>query len=106
MSSSQGGRVQIGAETTSGVITRGYAYDTDVVRDASDWTRQLKEQTLFRRYNSNNVVKDMEPVYMKFGNDIRLTYLNGKFKSITCQGGAFIEAGIPTVQSVTSPTCL
>ncbi len=46
MSSSQG------ANTST--ITPGYAYDADVLRDASDWTRQIKEARAHRSYSTLN----------------------------------------------------
>jgi hypothetical protein len=82
MSSSQG------ANTTS--ITPGYAYDTDVVRDASDWTRQLKEQRAYRSYSTNNTGnKNTSDPWLKYGNGFRITYLYGKFKCGSCNGAAF-----------------
>lgn len=85
MSSSQGGRVKIGGESTSGVITAGYAYDPDVMRDSSDWTRRLRERSIFISQNSistGDKTTNTDPWY-KYGNDFRLQYDFGRFK---CQG--------------------
>jgi hypothetical protein len=85
MSSSQG------ATTGATGIAIGYAYDADVRRDASDWTRQLKEQRAFRSYstlNTGNKNTGTEP-WLKYGNQFRYTYLFGKFKCGSCPAGAF-----------------
>jgi hypothetical protein len=77
MSSSQGAN-------TGAVV--GYAYDTDSLRDASDWTRQLKEQRAYRSYSTNNTGNKntgSEP-WIKYGNQFRYTYLFGKFKCGGC----------------------
>lgn len=70
----------------------GYAYP--LLRDAQDWTRRLKEQRLYTSYNApggdNNT--DMSPPWMKFGNDIRLTFNQGRFSCAGmdgCTGNAF-----------------
>ena len=70
----------------------GYAFDTDSLRDASDWTRMKKEQLSYKRYNStyaasNNVAT--EDPWLKYGNGFRLTYLFGKYKCGSCDGDAF-----------------
>lgn len=77
----------------STTITRGYAYDTDVIRDASDWTRQLREQRKYYSYstqNNGNKATGGDP-WFKYGNQFRLSYLNGKFKCGSCDGAAFIS---------------
>lgn len=78
MSSSQG------ANTST--ITPGYAYDADVVRDASDWTSQIKENRAHRSYstlNTGNKSTGGDP-WFKYGNQFRYTYLFGKFKCGGC----------------------
>jgi len=83
MSSSQG--------ANSTTITRGYAYDDDVLRDASDWTRQLKEKRAYYSYSTNNTGNKnagSEP-WIKYGNQFRYTYLFGKFKCGSCNAAAF-----------------
>jgi hypothetical protein len=88
MSSSQG------ANTT--IITSGYAYDADVLRDASDWTRQIKEKRAHRSYstlNTGNKVTGGDP-WFKYGNQFRLTYAFGKFKCDSCTANAIVPAVI------------
>lgn len=83
MSSSQG--------ANSSTITPGYAYDQDVIQDASDWTRQLKEKRTYYSYSTNNTGNKntgSEP-WFKYGNQFRYTYLFGKFKCGSCNGVAF-----------------
>lgn len=77
-----------GANSTT--ITPGYAYDSDVLRDASDWTRQLKETRAYsyNAGNPDNKNTGSEP-WFKYGNQFRLTYLFGKFKCGSCNGVAF-----------------
>ena len=85
MSSSQG------ATTGASGIATGYAYDSDVLRDASDWTRQLKEKRAHRSYstlNTGNKNTGADP-WFKYGNQFRYTYLFGKFKCDSCPAGAF-----------------
>lgn len=82
MSSSQG--------ANSTTITPGYAYDADVLRDASDWTRQLKEKRRYYSYSTNNTGnKSTTDPWIKYGTQFRLTYLYGKFKCGSCSGAAF-----------------
>jgi len=83
MSSSQG--------ANSTTITPGYSYDEDVLRDASDWTRQLKEKRAYYSYSTNNTGNKntgSEP-WIKYANQFRYTYLFGKFKCGSCTGAAF-----------------
>lgn len=85
MSSSQG------ANATT--ITTDYQYTTVNVRDASDWTRQLKEQNQYKLYRAGYTGnKDAGPTWIKFGNQFRYTYLFGKLKCPTpetCSGAVF-----------------
>jgi len=82
MSSSQGGN------TTA--ISAGYAYDADSLRDASDWTRQLKEKRSYYSYSTQNTGnKATTDPWLKYGTGFRLTYLYGKFKCGSCDGAAF-----------------
>jgi hypothetical protein len=83
-----------GANSTT--ITPGYAYDADVLRDASDWTRQLKEKRSYYSYstqNSGNKNTGSEP-WIKYGNQFRYTYLFGKFKCGSCSGAAFVSGSV------------
>jgi hypothetical protein len=66
----------------------GYAYP--LIRDAQDWTRELKEQRLYTSYKARG--GDMSPPWLKFGNDIRLTFNQGRFSCAGvhgCTGSAF-----------------
>lgn len=95
MSSSQGGRVKIGGESTKGVISAGYVYDQDVLRDSSDWTRQLREKRSYNSYSTTNTGnKDTggDP-WFKYGNQFRLSYSYGKFMcEPLCGGNPFLSA--------------
>ena len=80
-----------GATTGASGITAGYAYDADVLRDASDWTKQLKERRRYYSYstqNTGNKATGGDP-WFKYGNQFRYVYLFGKFKCGTCNGAAF-----------------
>jgi hypothetical protein len=82
MSSSQGAN----ADTVS-----GYPFDTNSIRDASDWIRYKKEARKYTNYNSvSSDNKDTEPVWLKYGNQFRLTYSFGRWKCDgSCGGSAF-----------------
>lgn len=85
MSSSQG--------PESRLITTDYQYTNINVRDASDWTRQLKEEIKYRQYRAGYTGnKDTHPTWIKHGNQFRYSYLFGKLKCNTpetCEGAAF-----------------
>ncbi len=91
MSSSQGGNVSDSPAVTS--ITRGYAYDQDVLRDSSDWIRTIREKTIYNVYSDfSNSNKNTEDPWLKYGNNFRLQYNFGRFKcqtSATCSGNVF-----------------
>ena len=81
MSSSQG----VNANTVS-----GYPFDELSVRDASDWIRYKKQTRIYQNYNpSSTDNKDTEPVWIKYGNDIRLDYNFGNSKCEDCDGSPF-----------------
>ena len=72
----------------------GYGFSSsDMIRDASDWTRYRKESLVYNGYSSGTVVSD--PAYLVRGNDFRLTYANGRFKCTMCGGNAFTSAVVP-----------
>lgn len=82
MSSSQVGNAGSGV----GSIALSYSYDADSIRDASDWTRQIKEARAHRSYstlNTGNKNTGGDP-WFKYGNQFRYTYLFGKFKCGSC----------------------
>jgi len=66
----------------------GYTYQP--TRDASDRTRQIKEAMQFKTqrgsYSDN---KNTEPIWMKYGNQFKLTYDFGKLECTGCTGNAF-----------------
>lgn len=63
----------------------GYSFDTDSIRDSSDWTRYVKEQRVFK---TGKALQTEDP-WIPYGNAYRLTFLNGKFKCGLCPGNAF-----------------
>lgn len=65
------------------------------LRDASDLTRQIREQLIFRenRVGSSIQPGDSEHKWIMFGNQFRLSYLYGKLKCGNCTGGAFNQNG-------------
>ena len=67
----------------------GYTYG--VTRDASDRTRQIKETIYYKTFNSAYAGnKNTEPIWMKYGNQFKLTYDFGKLVGCTgCTGNAF-----------------
>lgn len=74
-----------GANATT--ITRGYAFDKDSIRDASDWISYKKQAKVFNVSNSEKF--QTEDPWIPYGNDYRLTFLNGKFKCNSCPANAF-----------------
>ena len=78
------------SQSSAGVT--GYAYPP--IRDSGDWTRQIKEQRLYESYNApggdNNT--DMSPPWLKFGNDIKLSYNFGRLALGLAQGNAFTDS--------------
>jgi hypothetical protein len=88
MSSSQGAN----ATTLEAASTSDhYTYTNEYNRDASDWTRQIKERRKYVNYKSASTDnKNTEPVWIKYGNQFRLSYLYGKLKCPTCNGNAFL----------------
>lgn len=74
----------------------GYPFaPTTMIRDASDWTRYIKESDVYNDYNSGNVYS--RPPYLVRSNEFRLTYANGRFKCATCNGNAFANIVVPGV---------
>ena len=66
----------------------GYNYQPS--RDASDRTRQIKEAMQYKMLNSSYTGnKDTEPIWMKYGNEFKLTYNFGKLNCTGCTGNAF-----------------
>jgi len=88
MSSSQGNNA-----STSGLTN--YAYSMNVMGDASEYTKRLKEKLTYQSYNGTPPATT-RPAWLERGNQFRLTYLFGQFKCPTssCPGGAFNGNGI------------
>jgi hypothetical protein len=82
--SSQGIPASVGAT--------GYVYSSRI-RDASEWTKVLKEKRQYYSYNStlNTGNRNTEDPWLKTGNGFRLTYNFGQFACGGCTGGAFIN---------------
>lgn len=84
MSSSQGSNA---ATLTASSGSDNYTYTNEYNRDASDWIRQKREQRKYVNYKSGSTDnKDTEPVWIKYGNQFRLSYLYGKLKCTECDG--------------------
>jgi len=66
----------------------GYTYA--VTRDASDRTRAIKEAMRFKTQNSSySGDKNTEPIWIKYGNQFKLTYDFGKLECTNCPGNVF-----------------
>ena len=66
----------------------GYTYG--VTRDASDRTRAIKEAIQYKtQKTSSSGNKNTEPIWMKYGNQFKLTYDFGKLECNGCTGNAF-----------------
>lgn len=72
-------------------IAAGYAFDVDTTRDASDWIARKKQSIV---YNAPKLVQTTDP-WIPYANGFRLTYLSGRFKCATCNGGAYNGNGVP-----------
>ena len=78
-------------------------------RDASDLTRQIREQLMYNENKANSAIQpgDTEHKWQMFGNQFRLSYLYGKMKcSPTVSSGTFsisaFGASVAGVQLVTT----
>lgn len=68
----------------------GYPFNELSIRDSSDWIRYKKEARKYANYKTSSTDnKDTEPVWLKYGNQFRLTYSFGRFKCTQCDGNAF-----------------
>lgn len=69
----------------------GYTYTAlREVRDASDYTRQLKEQRVYKSYNSSYTGNtETNNTWLKYGSGFHLTFLFGRLKCGSCTGNAF-----------------
>ena len=97
MSSSQGPESQV----VDGSVNRAAFLVSQSVRDASDWIRYKKEIRVYGENKTTTKVPSSNP-WVPYGNNFRLTFLNGQFKQpnsgicSTCNGPDFNTAnGIP-----------
>jgi hypothetical protein len=60
-------------------------------RDASDYTKMLKQRSIYleKRNNSPITNRQSADAWIPQGNEFRLDYLTGKMKCRACVGGAF-----------------
>lgn len=66
----------------------GYNYQP--TRDASDCTRAIKEALQYKTFKSSYTGNTgTEPIWMKYGNQFKLTYDFGKLECTGCTGNAF-----------------
>ena len=65
-------------------------YVPQYTRDSQDWTRSIKERLTYNTLNSSYTGdKNPSPNFIKYGNQIRLTYDFGRFNCSGCTGSAF-----------------
>lgn len=96
MSSSQG----VNADT---LTYSGYPFSPNSIRNASDWIKYKKQVRVYQNYQpSSTDNKDTEPVWMKYGNDIRTTYNFGRLQCDECSGNAFSGSIETTSTSIIS----
>ena len=70
-------------------------------RDSSDVTRMIRERIAYNEYKVGTVVApgNNENAWIAYGNNFRLSYLQGKLKCASCSGNAFYGNG-PYVTNV------
>lgn len=99
MSSSQG---------ANGDSVSGYPFNSASLRDASDWIQSIKQSRIYQNYKSTNTDnQDTEPYWLKYGNNFRLTYSNGRFKcEPNCDGNVFASSvGDAITSKENCPSC-
>jgi hypothetical protein len=77
---------------TSGMV--GYQWNQVVMRDSSDWTTYRKQA---RVYDNNVTTPTRAPSaspWIIYGNNFRLTFLNGNRKCTGCTGHVFNLNGV------------
>jgi hypothetical protein len=79
----------------SGYVSGSTALGPVPLRDASDLTRQIREQIIYRENRPSGPIQpgDSEHKWIMFGNQFRLSYLYGKLKCGNCTGGVFNQNG-------------
>lgn len=88
----------------SSTISAGYAYDTDAIRDASDWIKTIREKSIYNGYKTlTNTSKSTTDPWLKYGVGFRLQYDFGRLKcqsGLTCSGNLLngnVGDTIPTI---------
>lgn len=76
-----------GANATT--LPDGYQYSEVIVRDASDYTRQLKERTLYTVYQRTSppLVDKTFPYWDKSSTSFRIHLQTGRIKCGDCSAG-------------------
>lgn len=79
----------------SGYVSNSTALGPIPLRDASDLTRRIREQIIYRENKTGSTIQpgDSEHKWVMFGNQFRLSYLYGKLNCAACSGGAFNQNG-------------
>jgi hypothetical protein len=74
-------------------------------RDSSDVTRMIRERIRYNEFKSGSTIApgNTENPWVPYGNNFRLSYLQGKLKCATCAGNAFYGNG-PYVNNVGANT--
>lgn len=70
-------------------------------RDPSDYTRMIRERLEYASYKSGSTIAPglSEHIWPVYGNNFRLSYLQGKLKCAACTGNAIYGNG-PYVNNV------
>jgi hypothetical protein len=72
-------------------VARGYAFDINSLRDASDWITYKKRQLILKELKTNS----FQDPWFVHGNNYRMDYLGGKYQNGSptgctgCTGGAY-----------------
>ncbi len=77
---------------TSGLS--GYQWNQVIMRDFSDWISYRKQRLIYQENQSAPERSSVSP-WIPYGNDFRLSFLNGRRKCTVCTGDAFNGNGIP-----------
>lgn len=64
-------------------------------RDPSDYTRMIRERIQYNEFKTSNVIApgNTENPWIPYGNNFRLSYLQGKLKCAACSGNALYGNG-------------
>jgi len=77
--------------TGSITLTLDNVRDSKISRDASDYTKMLKQRSIYleKRNNSPITNRQSADAWIPQGNQYRIDYLTGKMKCRACVGGPF-----------------